>query len=88
MEFIVSAPAKTRLKILASHWNWQFPMLIPRSFIEKEKSHVSGFSPELAVVTHGGGQELEEPAHRQIAQVLLLYHFKPAFLSPSAMARR
>jgi prolyl-tRNA synthetase len=43
------------------HVNAQFPMLIPRSFIEKEKSHVEGFSPELAVVTHGGGEELEEP---------------------------
>jgi prolyl-tRNA synthetase len=43
------------------HVNAQFPLLIPRSFIEKEKSHVAGFSPELAVVTHGGGEELEEP---------------------------
>jgi prolyl-tRNA synthetase len=43
------------------HVNAQFPMLIPRSFIEKEKHHVEGFSPELAVVTHGGGEELEEP---------------------------
>jgi prolyl-tRNA synthetase len=43
------------------HLNAAFPMLIPRSFIEKEKSHVAGFSPELAVVTHGGGEELEEP---------------------------
>ena len=43
------------------HVNAQFPMLIPRSFIEKEKSHVEGFSPELAIVTHGGGEELEEP---------------------------
>ena len=43
------------------HLNAAFPLLIPRSFIEKEKSHVEGFSPELAVVTHGGGQELEEP---------------------------
>jgi prolyl-tRNA synthetase len=43
------------------HVNAQFPLLIPRSFIEKEKSHVEGFSPELAVVTHGGGEELEEP---------------------------
>src|SRR5579862_8959370 len=43
------------------HVNAAFPMLIPRSFIEKEKSHVEGFSPELAVVTIGGGQELEEP---------------------------
>jgi prolyl-tRNA synthetase len=43
------------------HVNVAFPLLIPRSFIEKEKSHVAGFSPELAVVTHGGGEELEEP---------------------------
>src|SRR5580700_685768 len=43
------------------HVNAAFPLLIPRSFIEKEKSHVAGFSPELAVVTHGGGEKLEEP---------------------------
>ncbi len=43
------------------HLNVAFPLLIPRSFIEKEKSHVAGFSPELAVVTHGGGEELDEP---------------------------
>lgn len=43
------------------HVNAQFPLLIPQSFIEKEKSHVEGFSPELAVVTHGGGEKLEEP---------------------------
>lgn len=33
---------------------------IPYSFIEKEASHVEGFSPELALVTIGGGKELEE----------------------------
>jgi prolyl-tRNA synthetase len=38
-----------------------FPMLIPMSFLQKEAQHVEGFAPELAVVTHGGGQELEEP---------------------------
>ncbi len=43
------------------HVNAAFPLLIPRSFIDKEQSHVAGFSPELAVVTHGGGEELEEP---------------------------
>lgn len=43
------------------HKNAAFPLLIPKSFIEKEKEHVEGFSPELAVVTIGGGQELEEP---------------------------
>jgi len=43
------------------HLNAAFPLLIPRSFIDKEKSHVAGFSPELAVVTHGGGEKLDEP---------------------------
>ena len=43
------------------HVNAAFPMLIPLSFFEKEKAHVEGFAPELAVVTHGGGQKLEEP---------------------------
>lgn len=43
------------------HVNAAFPLFIPMSFFEKEKEHVEGFSPELAVVTHGGGQKLEEP---------------------------
>jgi prolyl-tRNA synthetase len=43
------------------HQNVAFPMFIPKSFIEKEKHHVEGFSPELAVVTIGGGEELAEP---------------------------
>jgi prolyl-tRNA synthetase len=41
--------------------NAYFPQLIPYSFITKEASHVEGFAPELAVVTQGGGKELEEP---------------------------
>lgn len=43
------------------HVNAAFPLLIPKSFLEKEKEHVEGFSPELAVVTVGGGETLEEP---------------------------
>jgi prolyl-tRNA synthetase len=42
------------------HENALFPLLIPESFMHKEKEHVEGFSPELAVVTIGGGKELEE----------------------------
>jgi len=42
------------------HVNAYFPMLIPESFLKKEAEHVEGFAPELAVVTHGGGKELEE----------------------------
>lgn len=41
--------------------NAGFPMFIPMSFLQKEAQHVAGFAPELAVVTHGGGQELAEP---------------------------
>ena len=45
----------------SGHQNAYFPLLIPMSFIEREKEHVAGFKPELAVVTHAGGKELEEP---------------------------
>jgi len=43
------------------HVNAAFPLLIPKSFIDREAKHVEGFAPELAIVTHGGGEELEEP---------------------------
>ncbi|MBI4082854.1 MAG: proline--tRNA ligase [Candidatus Lambdaproteobacteria bacterium] len=43
------------------HVNAYFPVLIPESFIRREAQHVEGFSPELAIVTHAGGKELEEP---------------------------
>jgi prolyl-tRNA synthetase len=43
------------------HENAYFPLLIPMSFIQKEKDHIQGFAPELAVVTQAGGKELEEP---------------------------
>src|SRR3954451_12780775 len=41
--------------------NAYFPLFIPMSFLEKEAEHVEGFAPELAVVTHGGGEQLAEP---------------------------
>ena len=43
------------------HVNAYFPLFIPESFLKKEAEHVEGFAPECAVVTHGGGKELEEP---------------------------
>jgi prolyl-tRNA synthetase len=43
------------------HENLSFPMLIPMSYFQREAKHVEGFSPELAVVTHAGGEPLEEP---------------------------
>lgn len=43
------------------HQNAAFPVFIPMSFLERESEHVEGFKPELAVVTHAGGSELDEP---------------------------
>jgi prolyl-tRNA synthetase len=42
--------------------NAYFPLLIPEAYLRREAEHVEGFNPELAVVTHAGGKELEEPA--------------------------
>jgi len=41
-------------------WNAYFPLFIPEQFLKKEKEHVEGFSPEVAVVTYAGGEELKE----------------------------
>ena len=43
------------------HENAYFPLLIPMSFMTKEAEHVEGFAPEVAVVTHAGGEKLQEP---------------------------
>ena len=56
----ITAALDRRFKA-TGHVNAAFPLLIPMSFFEKEKAHVKGFSPELAVVTIGGGETLEEP---------------------------
>jgi prolyl-tRNA synthetase len=56
------------------HENAYFPLLIPMSFIEKEKAHVEGFKPELAVVTHAGGKELEESLVIRPTSETIVYH--------------
>lgn len=43
------------------HENAYFPLLIPEEYIHREADHIEGFAPELAVVTHGGGEKLEQP---------------------------
>jgi prolyl-tRNA synthetase len=50
----------TRIKAVGAQ-NAYFPLFIPQSYLTKEADHVEGFAPELAVVTHAGGKELEEP---------------------------
>jgi prolyl-tRNA synthetase len=43
------------------HQNFYFPMFFPYRLLEKEAEHIEGFAPEVAVVTHAGGEDLEEP---------------------------
>jgi len=56
----IQSELDTRIKATGAV-NAYFPMFIPSSFLQKEAQHVEGFSPELAVVTHAGGEELAEP---------------------------
>jgi len=56
----VQAELDRRIKA-TGHDNVSFPMFIPHSFMQREAEHVEGFSPELAVVTTAGGEELAEP---------------------------
>jgi len=56
------------------HQNAYFPLLIPESFLQKEKEHVEGFSHEFAVVTHGGGKKLDEPLIIRPTSETIIYH--------------
>src|SRR5713101_7786042 len=56
--------------------NAYFPLFIPQSLLQKEAQHVEGFAPEVAVVTHGGGKELEEPLIvRPTSETIIHYMF-------------
>ena len=56
----IQAEVDARIKAAGAE-NAYFPLFIPESYLSREAEHVEGFSPELAVVTHGGGKELDEP---------------------------
>lgn len=57
---LVQAELDRRIKD-TGHQNAYFPLLIPESYLRREAEHVEVFAPELAVVTRGGGKELDEP---------------------------
>jgi prolyl-tRNA synthetase len=63
----------TRIKDMGVE-NAYFPLLIPKSFLTKEEKHIEGFSPELAVVTHGGGKMLDEPLVVRPTSETIIYH--------------
>ena len=56
----IQAEIDTRIKAAGAQ-NAYFPLFIPESYLTREAEHVEGFSPELAVVTHAGGEKLAEP---------------------------
>ena len=59
------------------HQNVYFPLLIPMSLLEREADHVEGFAPQVAVVTHGGGEQLEEPlAIRPTSEAIIWSTYK------------
>src|SRR4051812_7701592 len=56
----IQAEMDARIKACGAQ-NAYFPLFIPQSYLQREAEHVEGFSPELAVVTHAGGKQLDEP---------------------------
>ncbi|CAL8460590.1 g119 [Coccomyxa elongata] len=78
--------------------NAYFPQLIPLSFLQKEADHVEGFAPELALVTKGGGKDLEEPlvvrptsetmVNHMLAQWIQSYRDLPMLLNQWANVHR
>jgi prolyl-tRNA synthetase len=66
----------------SGHVNAYFPLFIPQSFMEKEAEHVEGFSPECAVVTHGGGEKLEENLYiRPTSETIIWSMYKKWIMS-------
>jgi prolyl-tRNA synthetase len=64
------------------HVNAYFPLFIPESFMHKEAEHVEGFAPECAVVTHGGGDKLEEPLYiRPTSETIIWSMYKKWIMS-------
>src|SRR5712672_2192155 len=56
---LIQAALDRRIKA-SGHVNAYFPLFIPESLLNKEAEHVKGFAPQVAYVTHGGGEELQE----------------------------
>lgn len=73
---LIQANLDARFKALG-HENVMMPMFIPESLLNKEKDHVEGFAPEVAWVTHGGSEELQERlCVRPTSETLFCEHYK------------
>ena len=73
---LIQANLDKRFKALG-HENVMMPLFIPESLLNKEKDHVAGFAPEVAWVTHGGAEELQERlCVRPTSETLFCEHYK------------
>lgn len=73
---LIQSNLDARFKALG-HENVMMPMFIPESLLNKEKDHVEGFAPEVAWVTHGGNEELQERlCVRPTSETLFCEHYK------------
>ncbi|HEC09765.1 MAG TPA: proline--tRNA ligase [Acidimicrobiales bacterium] len=70
----MQAEMDARIKAAGAR-NAYFPLFIPEEFLRREAEHVEGFSPELAVVTHAGGRELEEPVVVRPTSETIINHY-------------
>ena len=70
----LQAAVDERIKAAGAH-NAYFPLFIPEAFMRLEAEHVEGFDPELWVVTHGGGRQLEEPVVVRPTSETVINHF-------------
>ncbi len=70
----LQAAIDERIKAAGAH-NAYFPLFIPEAFMRLEAEHVEGFDPELWVVTHGGGRQLEEPVVVRPTSETVINHF-------------
>src|SRR5690348_3654349 len=61
--------------------NAYFPLFIPYSLLAREKEHVEGFAPQLALVTHGGGEELSEPLVVRPTSETIMYEMYAKWIS-------
>src|SRR5688500_16904638 len=71
---LLQAEIDRRIKAAGAD-NAYFPLFIPEEFLQREAEHVEGFSPELAVVTHGGGKQLEEPVVVRPTSETIINHY-------------
>jgi len=69
----IQAALDERIKA-TGHQNYMFPMFFPLSLLEREAEHVEGFAPEVALVTHAGGEKLEEPLVVRPTSEAIIWH--------------